>query len=90
MSNGAPEDLMTPDTLKQALKTFRKRLRLMRLDAESRLGGGALTGGRNSGIVAIRPPNSYPQEVWDRLVKLGKLKYEGRGLYELTEDLNPS
>jgi len=90
MSNGAPKDFMTPDSLKQALKTFRKRLRLMRLDAESRLGGGALSGGKNSGIVAIRPPNSYPQEVWEELVKQGKLKYEGRGLYKLVEELNPN
>src|SRR3990167_7929510 len=62
MNNDVPEDFMTPDSLKRALKTFRKRLRLTRLDAESKLGGGALSSGKNSGIVAIRPPNSYPQE----------------------------
>ena len=90
MSSNVPEDFMTPDSLKRALKTFRKRLRLMRLDAESKLGGGALSGGKNSGIVDIRPPNSYPPEVWEKLVKLGKLRYEGGGLYELTEDLSPS
>jgi len=28
--------------------------------------------------------------VWEELVKMGKLRYEGRGLYELTEDLDPS
>ena len=28
MSNDVPEDFMTPDALKRALKTFRKRLRL--------------------------------------------------------------
>ena len=90
MSNDVPEDFMTPDSLKRALKTFRKRLRLTRLDAESKLGGGALSGGKHSGIVAIRPPNSYSQEVWEELVKMGKLRYEGRGLYELTEDLDPT
>ena len=90
MSNDVPEDFMTPDSLKRALKTFRKRLRLTRLDAESKLGGGALSSGKNSGIVAIRPPNSYPQEVWEKLVEMGKLRYEGRGLYELTEDLDPA
>ena len=77
MSNDMPEDFMTPDSLKRALKTFRKRLRLTRLDAESKLGGGALSSGKNSGIVAIRPPNSYPQEVWEKLVEMGKLRYEG-------------
>ncbi|MEK7359730.1 MAG: hypothetical protein AAB422_05090, partial [Planctomycetota bacterium] len=46
MGDDTPKDLMAPDSLKQALKTFRKRLRLTRLDAESRLGGGALTGGK--------------------------------------------
>ena len=86
MSSDVPEDSMTPESLKRALKTFRKRLRLTRLDAESKLGGGALSGGRNSGIVAIRPPDSYPQEVWKELVKLGKLRYEGGGLYELIDD----
>ena len=90
MSNDVPADFMTPDSLKRALKTFRKRLRLMRLDAESGLGGGALSGGKRSGIVAIRPPNSYPQEVWEKLVKMGKLRHEGGGLYELTDNLNPS
>ena len=86
MSSDVPEDSMTPESLKRALKTFRKRLRLTRLDAESKLGGGALSGGNNSGIVAIRPPDSYPQEVWKELVKLGKLRYEGGGLYELIDD----
>ena len=86
MSSDVPEDSMTPESLKRALKTFRKRLRLTRLDAESRLGGGALSGGKNSGIVAIRPPDSYPQEVWKELVKQGKLRYEGGGLYELIDD----
>jgi hypothetical protein len=86
MSSDVPEDSMTPESLKRALKTFRKRLRLTRLDAESKLGGGALSGGKNSGIVAIRPPDSYPQEVWKELVKQGKLRYEGGGLYELIDD----
>ena len=50
MSNDVPEDFMTPDSLKRALKTFRKRLRLTRLDAESKLGGGALSGGKHSAL----------------------------------------
>lgn len=86
MSNDLPEDGMGPDYLKKAYKTFKKRLRLMRLDAESTLGSGALSGGQKSGIVAIRPPNNFPQEVWDKLVEMGKLRTEGMGLYELVED----
>ncbi len=89
MSNDVPEGCMDPDYLKKAFKTFKKRLRLTRLDAESTLGGSALSGGRKSGIVAIRPPNNFPQGVWDKLVEMGKLRSEGMGLYELVEDLTP-
>lgn len=72
----------TSQDLKKALKAFKKRLKLTRLDDESGPGGGAMTGGRTSGIVAIMPPNQYPQAVWDELVRQGKLKYTGHGLYE--------
>lgn len=80
-------DPLSPENLKLALKAFNKRLRLNRLDDESRLGHGAMTSGGKSGIVAIRPPHQYPQAVWDELVKKGKLKYVGHGLYE---SLNPT
>ena len=89
MSNDVPENYMNPDYLKKAFKTFKKRLRLTRLDAESTMGGSALSGGRKSGIVAIRPPNNFPQEAWDKLVEMGKLRTEGMGLYELVEDPTP-
>jgi len=78
-------DSPAPDDLKRALKAFKKRLKLTRLDDESGLGGGAMTGGRMSGIVAITPPNQYPRAVWDELVNMGRLKYAGRGLYELVK-----
>jgi hypothetical protein len=80
-SGGAP----TPQDLKAAFKAFKKRLKLMRLDAESGLGGGPLSGGKKSEIVAITPPNQFPQAVWDELVRQGKLKKAGRGTYELGE-----
>jgi hypothetical protein len=72
----------TRDELKLALKAFNKRLRLTRLDDESKLGHGAMTAGGKSGIVAITPPNQFPKTIWDELVKQGKLKYVGHGLYE--------
>ena len=72
----------TPEELKLALKAFNKRLRLTRLDDESKIGGGAMSGGSKSGVVAISPPNQFPQSMWDELVKQGKLKYVGHGLYE--------
>jgi hypothetical protein len=65
------------------LKAFKKRLKLTRLDVESSLGGGPMSGGRASSIVAITPPDQYPQEVWDALVKEGKLKKGTHGQYEL-------
>lgn len=85
MTDQPPEDLHAPENLKRALKAFRKRLKITRLDAESSLGGGALSSGRQSRIVAIRPPSQYPQEVWDKLVETGKLKSVGHGLYEIAE-----
>jgi hypothetical protein len=75
----------TPEELKRAFKAFRKRLKMTRLDAESSIAGGPLSSGRRSDIVAISPPNEYPQAVWDALVKQGKLKSAGRGMYELVE-----
>ncbi len=86
MSDGAPEDLLAPATLKQAMKAFKKRLKLTRLDAESGLGGGPFSGGRSSDIVAIQPPNQYPRQVWDKLVEMGKLRHAGGGLYELRQE----
>jgi len=78
---GAPN----PDTLRDALKAFKKRLKLSKLDDESTLGRGPLSSGRSAGIVAITPPNQYPRAVWDELVAQGKLRYSGQGLYELVK-----
>jgi hypothetical protein len=73
------------DELKLALKAFRKRLKMTRLDDESRLGYGPMSSGGKSSIVAIQPPNQYPKSVWDQLVAQGKMKYSGNGMYELIE-----
>ena len=89
MSDNVPEEF-TPQILRQALKAFKKRLKLTRLDAESSLGGGPCSGGRDSGIVAIQPPNQYPRELWDTLVKQGKLRRAGAGLYQLAPPPPPS
>ena len=86
MSDGASEDFMTPAYLKQAMKAFKKRLKLTRLDAESTLGGGPFSGGRSSGIVAIQPPSQYPRQVWDKLVEMGRLRHAGGGLYQMCLD----
>jgi hypothetical protein len=86
MTNAGDNQANVPsaDVLKQALKAFKKRLKLTRLDNESRLSGGIL-GGRASAIVAISPPNEYPLEVWEELVRQGKLRKMGSGTYGLPE-----
>jgi hypothetical protein len=83
--DSTPPARPSKEELKQAFKAFKKRLKLTRLDAESKLGGGPLTGGHDSGIVAIQPPNDFPQAVWDELVRQGRLKAAGHGTYELGE-----
>jgi len=80
----SPEGTPTAQELKQALKAFRKRLRLTQLDEESKLRGGPLSHKR-ARIIAITPPNQFAQPVWDELVRQGKLKKAGGGMYELVE-----
>lgn len=74
------------DTLKAAFKAFKKRLKLTRLEEESKIGRSPTTSGRGSGIVGIVPPNQYPHEVWEELVRQGRLKRSGQGVYELGEE----
>jgi hypothetical protein len=73
----------TPQELKLALKAFKKRLKLTCLDDQSRLGVGPMSGGRPSSIVAITPPDQYPDALWEELARQGKLKSAGSGMYEL-------
>ena len=70
-------------TTKRALRAFRKRLSLTVLDDESTLGRSPLTKGSAAGAAAITPPIEWPEEVWQELVRQGKLHYIGHGLYEL-------
>jgi hypothetical protein len=81
-SPGAP----TKEDLKRAFKAFKKRLKVTQLDAESTIAGGPLSSGRSSGIVAIVPPSGFPQTIWDELVRQGRLKKAGHGMYELGEE----
>jgi hypothetical protein len=74
------------EELKRALKAFKKRLKLSRLDEESKITRRPVTSGRGSGIVAITPPDQFPQAVWDELVRQGKLKRGGHGTYELVQE----
>ncbi len=76
------DSIPTPEMLKQAFKAFKKRLKVTQLDSDSQLRGRALSGG-STPIVAMTPPEQFPKEVWDELVKQKKLKYVGHGMYEL-------
>ena len=78
-----PSDSHTAEELRRALKAFKKRLKLARLDDESGLGHGPTSGGKSSGIIAVMPPRQYPKAVWDKLVEQERLKYAGQGLYQL-------
>ena len=81
----APGGTIPPEELKQALKAFKKRLKLTRLDSESKLGVGPLSGGKNWGVAAISPPDQFPRAVWDELARLGKIKDTGHGLFSLLQ-----
>lgn len=74
-----------PEQLKRALKAFRKRLKLTRLNEESKLGRSPLSSGKASAVVAIMPPRDYPPSVWEELVRQGKLRRAGGSFYELVE-----
>ena len=73
----------TDDELKKAFKAFKKRLKLTRLDDDSRLGRGPMSSGGRAQVVSIQPPAGYGSEVWEALVQAGYLKRDGRGFYEL-------
>jgi hypothetical protein len=73
------------EELRLAMKAFRKRLKLTRLDDESRMGYGPTSSGQQSGIVAITPPNQFSKAVWQELANQGKIKHDSGGLYSLVE-----
>ena len=86
-----PEDPTSPDSgqspsidpavLKSAFNAFKKRWKLTRLDQESQIGRGPMSSGQKSRIAGIVPPDQFPKEVWDELVRQGKLKRDGSGFY---------
>jgi len=86
MSDTVPPEQPTKEQLKAAMKAFKRRLKLTRLEEESQLTRRPVTSGRGSEIVAITPPYQFSQAVWDELVKLGKLKHTGDGMYEMVEE----
>ncbi len=81
----------TKETLKRALKALKKRLKVTRLDDESRLGHDAMSHGSGSTICGVRPPDQYPPEVWQELEQKGRVRSDREGLYEvIDQESNPS
>lgn len=98
VERGEPESIALPqeevpatidiphETRKMAMRAFRKRLKLTRLDHESKLGVGPMSSGRKADVDAILPPHEYPRPVWEALVTDGQLKSAGQGFYGLAEE----
>ena len=76
---------VTPEELKKALKAFKKRLKVTRLDDESTVGGGAMSGGKTSSIVGVRLPDGFRPEVWAALEAKGRIRRIGPHQYELVK-----
>jgi hypothetical protein len=77
-----------PSTLedqKKAMKAFRKRMKLTKLDDDSRIGHGPMSGGNKSQVVSMVPPSGFGKEIWEELADLGFLKRDGGGFYQLVE-----
>lgn len=66
-----------------ALRAFKKRLKILRLSDESKLGGRYTSGGRQSSIDAIPPPEEFPPLIWKALAAEGRLVDTGQGFYAL-------
>jgi hypothetical protein len=82
-AGGTPESARELE-LKQAFNAFKKRLKLTRLDHESKLGASRpLTGGKKTDGMGIIPPNQFPREVWQELARQGRIKDLGGGFYSM-------
>lgn len=75
----------TEEELRKALKAFKKRLKLTKLDDNSRIGHGPLSGTSKVQTVAIQPPVGFGREIWEELAEKGYLKRDTTGFYELGE-----
>ena len=80
-----PDGTFTKETLLRAMKALKKRMKLTRLDDESRLGHDSMSRGGHSGIVAVKPPPQYPAEVWQALEAKGRVRIDRHGLVEILE-----
>lgn len=77
-----PDGTFTKETLQRAMKALKRRLKLTRLDDESRLGHDPMSKGNRSGVTGVKGPEQYPLEVWQALVASGRIRDLGQGIYE--------
>ena len=84
-ANAAPAQEFELSVLQDALRMFRKRVKLSQLDADSKLGVGPMSGTGQHRIQAMLPPRDYPWGVWEALVKAGKLRRDADGFYSIVE-----
>jgi len=73
------------ETVIDALRVFRKRIKFMKLDHESKLGVGPLTGGRELQFDSVMAPHEYPMEIWKALVRDGHLIDDGGGFFRIPD-----
>lgn len=82
-SSGDDTTEFSHDDIAAAVRAFKKRLKLVRLNDESKLGGRQLSGGKKSEVDAIMPPTEFDPRIWEVLVKEGRLVNTGQGFYSL-------
>lgn len=80
----AANPLFDENDLKRAIAAFRKKLKAMQLEQDSKLGRSPLTGKRET-ITAVQPPLGFGKAVWEELARRGDLKYDGGGFYQWVE-----
>lgn len=71
------------EQLKRAMTAFKKKIKSTKLDDVSGLGGRYTTRGKESSINAVTAPREFPPAVWQELVKRGRLKSVGQGMYQM-------
>jgi hypothetical protein len=74
---------LSHETKKQAMRVFRKRVKFIKLDRESQLGVGPLSGGKEAKVDSMMAPHDYPMEVWLALAKDGHLVDDGGGFFHI-------
>ena len=71
------------ETQIEAMRCFRKRVKFMILDRESKLGVGPLTSGKDASVDSMMAPHDYKMEVWLALAVDGQLVDDGGGFFHI-------